>query len=132
MAKYHGKGGVLYLAAAGGGAASLVSNLTQWTISIQADKAEVTSLGDSFKSYVRGVKGGTISAQGFWADDADVPFDAFDADAKVAAYLYPAAGAPSKFWSGYVWPDQIDCGVQVGGAATANFSGTFDGTISRA
>lgn len=132
MPKYHGKGGVLYLAVNNAGSAVRVANLSQWSINLQADKSDVSALGDDWKSYVRGLKGGTLKASGFWADDADVPYDAFDADEKVSAYLYPSKSAPSKFWSGYIWPDAITCDAPVSGPVAMSMDGTFDGTVSRA
>ena len=131
MAKYHGRKAKLYLSTTLAGAAARVANLTKWSLNITADKSEVTSLGDDYKSFVRGVKGGSLKGSGFWADDADIPFDAFDADTTVYAYLYPSENAPGKFWCGYVWPDSVTCDVDVSGPVTMGIDATFDGTIGR-
>lgn len=131
MAKYHGRGGVAYLAATNTGAATAVANLTQWSLQIEADTAEVTSLGDDWKSFVRGTAGWSGSLQGFFADDADVPFDAFDGANKVRVYLYPSKDAPSKYWHGYVWPTGATVETAIGGAVSFTAPFTGDGTLSR-
>lgn len=134
MAKYHGRGGVMYLSATNGGSAQSVANLTQWTINIEQATADVTSLGDTAASFVMGVKSATASFSGFFADDADVPFDAFDqaqASGTVACYLYPAAGAPTKYWYGQVWPTSVSVDDSVGGAVGISGNLVFNGAVSR-
>jgi hypothetical protein len=125
----------MYLAATAAGSAVTVANLTQWSINIEQDTADVTSLGDSWKSFVVGVKGATASVSGFFADDADVPFDAFDqaqASGRVACYLYPTAQAPARFFSGMVWPTSVSVETSVGGAVSISANMTFDGAVTRA
>lgn len=131
MPKYHGKGGVAYLAASGSGSATNVANLTQWSLSLETDTSQVTSMGDEWKSFVRGTKGGSGSLQGYFADDADVPFDAFDDGNKVACYLYPSKDAPSKYWHGYVWPTGASVETSVTGAVSFTVPFTFDGPVGR-
>lgn len=125
----------MYLAPTAAGAAVTVANLTQWSVSIEQATADVTSLGDTFASFVMGIKSATASFSGFFADDADVPFDAFDqaqGSGKVACYLYPSASAPSRFWSGMVWPTSISVEAPVGGAVSISGNLVFDGGITRA
>lgn len=134
MAKYHGRGGALLLGAANAGAAASVVNLTQWSLTIEQDTAEVTSLGDTFKSYVAGMKGATASLSGFFADDQDIPFDAFDqaqSSGTVAAYLYPAGTSVNKYWYGAVWPTNVSVDDSVGGAVTFTAALTFNGAVTR-
>lgn len=134
MAKYHGRGGALLLAAANAGSAQSVANLTQWSLSIDMDTAEVTSLGDSFKSYVAGMKNATASINGYFADDADIAFDAFDqaqSSGTVAAYLYPAGTSVNKYWYGQVWPTAVSVDDSVGGAVTFTANLVFNGGVTR-
>lgn len=134
MAKYHGRSGALLLGASNGGAATTVANLTQWSVSIDMDQAEVSSLGDSFKSYVAGLKNATASLSGYFADDQDVPFDAFDqaqSGGTVSAYLYPAGTSVNKYFYGAVWPTQVSIDDSVGGAVTFSASLVFNGGVTR-
>lgn len=134
MAKYHGRGGALLLGAANGGAATTVANLTQWSINIDMDTADVTAIGDTFKSFVAGTKGATASLSGFFADDADVPFDAFDqaqASGTVTAYLYPAGTGVARYFYGAVWPKGVSIDDSVGGAVTFKTDVVFNGAVTR-
>lgn len=134
MPKYHGRSGAMLLAAATAGAAENVVNLTQWTVNIDTSTADVTSLGDSATSFVLGVKNATATFSGFFADDADVPFDAFDQNqsgGKVACYLYPAGTGVAKYWSGSVWPTAVSVDTSIGGAVTISGTLQFDGGITR-
>lgn len=134
MPKYHGRGGVMYLAATSAGAAQSVANLTQWTINIEMATADVTSLGDTFSSFVAGIRSATASFSGFFADDADVPFDAFDqaqGSGTVACYLYPSASAPTKYWYGQTWPTSVSVDDSVGGAVSISGALTFNGGVTR-
>lgn len=129
--KYHGKGGVAYLAASGAGEAVNVANLTEWSLTTEADTAEVTSLGDDWKSFVRGTAGWSGNLTGFFADDADVPFDAFDDANKVACYLYPSKDAPAQYWYGYVWPTGTSVNAPVSGPVGIAMPFTGDGALGR-
>ena len=81
-----------------------------------------------------GVKNATASFSGFFADDADVPFDAFDQNQSggtVACYLYPAGTSVAKYWSGSVWPTAISVDDSIGGAVTISGTLQFNGGVSR-
>jgi len=119
------------MAATTTGGATKVANLTSWSISITHDKSEVTAMNDDWKSYVRGYMGASMKATGFWADDADMPYDAFDADQTVPCYLYPAETAVGKYWFGQIWPDSIGCDAPSSGSVTFSVDGTFDGAVTR-
>lgn len=134
MAKYHGRSGALFLAAANGGSAASVVNLTQWTLNQDIDLVEVSALGDAAKSYVVGLSGATLSFSGQFADDADIPFDAFDqvqSGGKVAAYLYPAGSSVARYWHGYVFPKGVSVDVSIGGASSIKGDATFTGACTR-
>jgi len=134
MAKYHGRNGQAYLAAANGGSAAAVVNLTQWSINIDTDLADVTSLGDTFKSSVLGTKSATASLSGYWADDVDIPFDAFDqsqSGGAVACYLYPAGAGVAKYFYGLVWPKSVKVDDSVGGPVSFGAELTFTGAVTR-
>lgn len=134
MPKYHGRKGQLLLAAANAGSASVVANLSQWSLSIELATADVTSLGDTATSFVAGVTNATASLSGFFADDADIPFDAFDqaqASGTVAAYLYPAGTSVAKYWYGAVWPTSVSVDDPVGGPVAFSAEFQFNGGVTR-
>ena len=134
MAKYHGRGGALLLSATTSGSAATVVNLTQWSLNIEQDTAEVTSIGDTFKSFVVGMKGATASMSGFFDDSADIPFDAFDqtqTGGTVACYLYPAGTSVAKYFHGLVWPTSVSIEDSRDGAVTFTGALTFNGAVTR-
>jgi len=134
MAKYHGRGGALLLGSANGGAAATVVNLTQWSIALDMDLADVTSIGDTFKSFVPGMKSAHLTASGFFADDALIPFAAFDqaqASGTVSAYLYPAGVGVAKYFSGAVWPKSVSVDDSVGGPVGFKVDAPFNGVVTR-
>lgn len=131
MAKYHGKSGALLLGVTSGGAASSVANLSQWSVNIDQAVAEVTCLGDSFSSFVAGMKNAKASMSGFFDSAADVPFDAFDSAAAVNVYLYPAGTSVAQYWYGVAFPTAVSCEDSTGGAVTFKTDLQFSGTVTR-
>lgn len=131
MAKYHGKNGALMLGVTSGGAASTVANLSQWSINIDQAVAEVTCLGDAFSSFVNGIKNAKASMSGFYDSAADVPFDAFDSNASVNVYMYPAGTGVAQYWYGVAFPTAVSCEDSTGGAVTFKADLQFSGAVTR-
>lgn len=131
MAKYHGKNGALLLATTTAGTPVSVASLTQFTLTLDADSSEIQSMGDTWRSFVQGFRGGQLTVSGYFDDANDVPFDAFDASQKVLAYCYPAGTAVARYFYGYVWPGQVGVDAGIGGAVTMNGTFTFDGAVTR-
>jgi len=112
MARYHGRGGVVYLGTAGGAVPSTVATLSSWTIDMSADKADVTGFQDTNKIYVQGLPDMVGTVSGFWDDTDDNLYDASRATGPVSMYLYPTSQAAAKMWSGTAWIDMsIECPV---------------------
>lgn len=129
--KYHGKGGVVYLAASGTGTATVVLGLNHWTLNRQSDKVETTEFGAANKTYVKGYADTQGTLSGFWRDDEDKLFSGADSDDGVLMYLYPSKDAPSKFAAGPAWLD-VSMDVATNGSVTVNgpFSANGDWTIN--
>lgn len=129
MAAYHGKKGVVYLSTSGSGTATNVIKLNKWSIDASTDKVEVTSFGDTNKSYVQGLPDlkGTIT--GFFDDtETKITTAAASADG-CKLYLYPSADAPTKYKCGPAWLDQsID--VSETGAVSISASFVANGSWS--
>lgn len=121
MARYHGKKGVMYMSTSGSGAASPVT-LTEWSLDMATDKEETTSLQDSNKTYVQGLRDIAGSFSGMWDDTDDALFDAAESSDGVKIYLYPSTDAPTFYWYGPAW---VDVSLAVGVAAPVSVSGTF-------
>lgn len=122
MARYHGKGGVVYMSTSAAGAAVNVASLSEWSLDFATDKVEVTSFGDANKTYVQGLKAVQGSISGFWEDSQDQLFDAADSADGVKVYLYPASNAATVYFYGPAWVDaSITQGVNGAVQISANF-----------
>lgn len=132
MAAYAGRVGVVYMSTTGSGTASTVIKLNHWTINRTTDKIEVTSFGDTNKTYVQGLPDlqGTLS--GFWDDTESKPFTAAASSTGCKLYLYPSSDITTKYWYGPAWLD-ISMDTAVNGAvgitsqfvANGSWSNTF-------
>lgn len=131
MPKYHGRNGAVLLAVNNAGSATSVANLSAWSLTIEQALAETTALGDTFASFVAGIKNASGSLSGFFANDADVPFDAFDSAEAVNCYLYPAGTSVSRYWHGQVFPSNMAIDDSVDGAVTFKTDIQFTGTCTR-
>lgn len=131
MAKYHGRSGAVLLAVNNAGSASSVANLSSWSLSIEQALAECTSLGDTFASFVAGIKNAKGSLDGYWADNADIPFDAFDSAEAVNCYLYPAGVGVAEYWHGQVFASSMSVEDSVSGAVTFKTDIQFTGGCTR-
>lgn len=122
MAAHAGRTGVVYLAIESAtGVATNCIKLNAWTLNRNTDKFEVTSFGDSNKTYVQGLPDvqGTIS--GHWDDTETKPFAGAASSTGVKLYLYPDSTAPTKYAYGTAWMD-ASIETPVGGAVTISAS----------
>ena len=103
------------------GSASTVANLTTFDIQQTRDKTEVTSFGDSTKTYIAGLADASGSFSGFW-DSAGGLQAVADGNAR-KFYLYPQAGSAhvATYWSGTATFD-VSTSLSVGGAAEVSGS----------
>lgn len=122
MAKYHGRRGVVYLAATGSGTATTVLGLTSWSLDMTQDTVETTEFGDVNKTYVTGLRDLKGTFEGFYRDDESKIFSGAESSDGVKLYLYPSADAPSKYAYGPAW---LDVSINVGMGDAAKLSGTF-------
>ena len=123
MAAYSGRKGVIYMSTTGSGTASSVIKLNQWTINRTTDKIEVTSFGDSNKTYVQGLPDLQGTFSGHWDETEAKPFTGASSSDGVKLYLYPSSDAPTKYWYGPAWLDlSMDTGVSTAVTLSASFA----------
>jgi hypothetical protein len=122
MARYHGKAGVAYISVS---ATALASNitLTEWSLDQSTDVVETTSMGDSNKTYVQGLRDirGTFSGM-FDDTEYDTIFDAAESTDGIQVYLYPSSDAATIYWYGPAW---LDASIRTGVSAAVEVSGNF-------
>ena len=122
MAVYSGRTGAVYASTTGTGTATSVIKLTRWSLDQTQDSQEVTAFGDSNRTYVVGFKNVEGEFEGFWDDTEAKPFTGADSADGVKLYLYPASGAPTKYWYGPAW---IDASIEVPVDGPVAISGSF-------
>ena len=103
--------------------ATVCISLNTWTLDRASDTFEVTSFGDTNKTFVQGLPNlsGTIS--GVWNDAETKPFAGAISSTGVKLYLYPdITVSPTKYAYGTAWLS-VAIEAPVGGAVT--LSGNF-------
>lgn len=121
MARLHGRTGRLYadFSSAGGGSASPVASLNNWSCDFTTEKVEVTSFGDSGRQYLAGLPDSSGAFAGYYDEGAASAYAAaIDVSANSARkfYLYPTTNSTSIYWFGTAFFD-------------ASYSAAVDGAI---
>jgi hypothetical protein len=117
----HGKEGVVALKMTAGEPYVAIGNVSDWTLSQATDKVETTSLGDSNKRYVVGLKDMSGSFTAFWDRLTDVLFDAADSPTGCFLAFYPSATS-AQGWEGPAW---LDASIKGGVTSAVTIDGTF-------
>lgn len=130
MAVYHGRKGVVYISTTGTGTATNVIKLTDWSLNMETDTVEVTSFGDTNKTYVQGLPDVQGSLSGFWDDTEDKLFTAASSTDGCKVYLYPSSDAVTRYFYGPAW---LSVSIQsaIGDAVKINSSFRANGAWRR-
>ena len=123
MAAHAGKAGAVYMAIESStGVATLVLNLSAWTIDRNTDTFEVTGFGDTNKTFVQGLPNLSGTLTGSWNDAETKPFAGAISSNGVKLYLYPdISNSPTKYSYGLAWLS-MSIETPLGGAVTINGS----------
>lgn len=130
----HGKDGMIYLdcTALATGTLTLIPLIAEWSIDSSQEHVEVTSLGDTNKQYVSGLRDFKGTASGFMDADTDAIYTAADGVAR-DFILYPdryAVAGKRRYSQGKVMVDVSESGG-VGGALKVSISFMAAGDITR-
>ena len=72
MATYAGQGGALHFnTAVGQSSGTNVTEITNWSLSSEANAIETSAMGDTFRSFTPGLKSWEGTADVVWTDSAD-------------------------------------------------------------
>ncbi len=125
MGTIHGKNAVLYMGNAAGGAAEQIAEASDFVLDVDRDLDPDPALQDEWETKLKGLKRFSGSFNGNFDDANQSPFEASILDDDpVNFYLYPAAGAPTRYYYGSIFPI-VSIAGGVGGRVT--FAVTFDG-----
>ena len=125
-----GRKGRLYAdnSSAGTGSAQPVANLNSWSISQATDRTEVTSFGDTTKTYIAGLRDASGDFGGFHDTDGEL-YNATDGEAR-KFYLYETTDSTVKYWYGTATFDITTNGT-VGGAVEVSGSWAASSSVTR-
>ena len=82
MATHTGKDGVIK------SGSDVLGELRSFTLDIQSDTIEDSSMGDTARTYLAGLTSASMSAEVFW-DEADTSQTSFDPGTSVTVSVYP-------------------------------------------
>ena len=99
MARKHGRNGRLYAAITSGGTPEPVVFLNNWSINFTVDNIEVTSFGDTNKTYVAGLPDASGSFAGYFDSATAQMYTAATDGVARSFYLYPDT-ADATYWYG--------------------------------
>ncbi len=129
MARVHGRHGQIAIGASS--PASVIGSLNGWNISFTRDKVDVTSFGDSNKTYLSGLKDVSGTFAGFF-DTVYIRelMDASDATTGTRIRITPSTDYPDFYYEGPATMDLTNDGA-VGDAIkiSATFSATGAWTL---
>jgi hypothetical protein len=117
----HGKEGIVAMKLNSGDAYVAIGNISDWTLNMATDKVETTSLGDSNKRYVVGLKDLSGSFAAFWDRLSDVIFDGSDSPTGCYLAFYPSATS-AQGWEGPAW---MDASIKGGVTSAVTIDATF-------
>lgn len=123
MSAHAGRLGLAYIAIESvTGVATTCIKLNSWNLDRATDKFEVTSFGDSNKTYVQGLADLKGALSGFWDETETKPFAGAASSTGVKLYLYPdITNSPTKYAYGTAWLD-ASITAPVGGAVSLNMN----------
>lgn len=126
-----GRNGRIYIDASTSGtlAATPVSLLNTWSLDQPTDKIEVTSFGDTTKTYVVGLPDAQGSFGGFWDGDATTLYNIVGSSVARKIYIYPdTSNDVATYWYGTAYFDVSTSGdvgdavkIDVSWAAASSF-----------
>lgn len=129
MARVHGRNGEIQVGAAS--PLSVIGSLSGWTINFTRDKVDVTSFGDTNKTYLAGLKDVSGTFEGFFDTDyIRSLMDESDSDTGTRIRITPSLTYPTNYYEGPAWLDLTNTGavndaVKVSGTFSANGTWTL-------
>jgi hypothetical protein len=129
LARIHGRRGQLYVGLANDTAsAEAVANLNSWSINFESDKIDVTSFGDTTKTYVAGLPDAAGSFGGYFDSTTAQLYTAASDGLARRFYLYPTTPATAgPYWFGTAF---FDFSIEGGVADAVTISGNWAAATS--
>lgn len=114
MAKIAGRNAVIYLGQTTSAQASPLTYKNSWSISFESEKIDVTTFGDTTKTYVTGIADAMGELAGFYDDASAQSYTAAIDGLARKLYLYPNSNTASQYFFGTVFIDMSINGTVAG------------------
>lgn len=122
MSTIHGKNAALYM---GISAAALVTEATEFHISIDADKVDDSSFGDTWETRLKSALKWTGSFSGNFDTASSDLFDIATSASICKIYMYPDRADTTKYYYGTCWPNLT---IDMVRTDKGSISGDFEGS----
>ena len=129
MATHFGSDGSVKLVTSGGSVAT-VGELLNWTVTTTADAVETTSMGDTARTYTKGLTTGTGSMS-LYLDPADgVQEDLAIGDTVDCEFYAEGTDTGDQYYSGSFIVTSVERGATMDGIATLNAELQLSGALT--
>lgn len=130
MGKIAGRNAVIYLGTTTSAAASPLTYQNTWSMDFTSDKIDVTSFGDSTKTYVTGIADAQGEFAGFYDDASAQTYTAAIDGLSRKLYLYPSSLTTTQYFFGTVFVD-MSVNAAVAGAVEVSAKWNAATTIAK-
>ena len=129
MATHFGSDGSVKLVTSGGSVAQ-VGELLNWTVTMTTDAVENTSMGDTNRTYVKGLSTGTGSMSLYLAPDDAVQQDLVQGDSVDCEFFVEGQDSGDTKYTGTFIVTSVERGTTMDGIATLNAELQLTGALT--
>ena len=129
MATHFGSDGSVKLVTSGGSVAQ-VGELLNWTVTMTTDAVENTSMGDTNRTYVKGLSTGTGSMSLYLDPDDAVQQDLVQGDSVDCEFFVEGQDSGDTKYSGTFIVTSVERGTTMDGIATLNAELQLTGALT--
>ena len=129
MATHFGSDGSVKLVTSGGSVAQ-VGELLNWTVTMTTDAVETTSMGDTNRTYVKGLSTGTGSMSLYLDPDDAVQQDLVQGDSVDCEFFVEGTDSGDTKYTGTFIVTSVERGTTMDGIATLNAELQLTGALT--
>ena len=129
MATHFGSDGSVKLVTSGGSVAQ-VGELLNWTVTMTTDAVETTSMGDTNRTYVKGLSTGTGSMSLYLDPDDAVQQDLVQGDSVDCEFFVEGEDSGDTKYTGTFIVTSVERGTTMDGIATLNAELQLTGALT--
>ena len=129
MATHFGSDGSVKLVTSGGSVAQ-VGELLNWTVTMTTDAVETTSMGDTNRTYVKGLSTGTGSMSLYLDPDDAVQQDLVQGDSVDCEFYVEGTDSGDTKYTGTFIVTSVERGTTMDGIATLNAELQLTGALT--